>query len=305
MGVRRVAVAWWALVLVLFFGGLAANWQQMRQVLVPSMRLATLGSLLTAAALAVVVVVTQHLPWRHHALGVAGALFVGAMFCSTDASAVLSLLRPLRQRLPQRLLDLLECESGFNDPIAVVLAGLAIALPHSQDTAIAPLLVEVVRQFLLGAFVGFLGGKAAELLLGRRRPAWLADFRDAWILDGYRPPFPTRFHTSVDRRLERAVMKRADVVTVAQRLNRDDLLDRHGIEARYINNGWDPELELPAEPGQPDPDNGPSHEPTLPVPDRADRRRQDAPASPARDAAGYVSGSAPFAAPGPGRQPIR
>ena len=67
------------------------------------------------------------------------------------------------------------------------------------------------------------------LLLGRRRPAWLADFRDAWILDGYRPPFPTGFHTSVDRRLERAVMKRADVVTVAHRLNRDDLLDRHGI----------------------------------------------------------------------------
>ena len=158
-----------ALVLVLFFGGLAANWQQMRKVLVPSMRLATLGSLLTAAALALVVLLTQHLPWRHHPLGLAGALFIGAMFCSTDASAVLSLLRPLRQRLPQRLLDLLECESGFNDPIAVVLAGLAIALPHSSDTAIAPLLVEVVRQFLLGAFVGFLGGKAAVLLLGRRR----------------------------------------------------------------------------------------------------------------------------------------
>ena len=126
-----------ALVLVLFFGGLAANWQQMRQVLVPSMRLATLGSLLTAGALAVVVLLVQSLPLRHYALGVAGALFIGAMFCSTDASAVLTLLRPLRQRLPQRLLDLLECESGFNDPIAVVLAGLAIALPHSQDTAIA------------------------------------------------------------------------------------------------------------------------------------------------------------------------
>jgi NhaP-type Na+/H+ and K+/H+ antiporter len=158
-----------ALVLVLFFGGLAANWQQMRQVLVPSMRLATLGSLLTAAALALVVLLTQPPPWHHPPLGLAGALFIGAMFCSTDASAVLSLLRPLRQRLPQRLLDLLECESGFNDPIAVVLAGLAIALPHSSDTAIAPLLVEVVRQFLLGAFVGFLGGKAAVLLLGRRR----------------------------------------------------------------------------------------------------------------------------------------
>ena len=159
-----------ALVLVLFFGGLAANWQQMRQVLVPSLRLATLGSLLTAGALALVVCGVQTLPSPHHTeLGIAGALFIGAMFCSTDASAVLSLLKPLRQRLPQRLLDLLECESGFNDPIAVVLAGLAIALPHSRDTAIAPLLVEVVRQFLLGAFVGYLGGKAASLLLGRRR----------------------------------------------------------------------------------------------------------------------------------------
>ena len=89
-----------ALVLVLFFGGLAANWQQMRQVLVPSMRLATLGSLLTAGALALVVVLTQQLPWRHHPLGLACALFIGAMFCSTDASAVLSLLRPLRQPQP-------------------------------------------------------------------------------------------------------------------------------------------------------------------------------------------------------------
>lgn len=162
-------LAQFALVLVLFFGGLAANWQQIRQVLVPSLRLATLGSLLTAGALALVVVMVQSLPWRQHAVGVAGALFIGAMFCSTDASAVFTLLRPLRNRLPQRLLDLLECESGFNDPIAVVLASLALALPHSDGTALAPLLVEVVRQFLLGAFLGFLGGKAAVLMLGRRR----------------------------------------------------------------------------------------------------------------------------------------
>jgi glycosyltransferase involved in cell wall biosynthesis len=85
------------------------------------------------------------------------------------------------------------------------------------------------------------------LLLGKDRPAWLADFRDAWILDGYRPPFPTRLHRGVDKRMERAVMERADVVTVAQRLNAEDLQSRHGLNARYISNGWDPELELPAE----------------------------------------------------------
>lgn len=86
------------------------------------------------------------------------------------------------------------------------------------------------------------------LLLGRRRPAWLADFRDAWILDGYRPPFPTRLHAAVDRRLENAVMKRADVVTVAHRLNREDILKRVGVDAHYINNGWDPQLDPPTEP---------------------------------------------------------
>lgn len=160
-----------ALVLLLFFGGLAANWQEMRQVLAPSLRLAIVGSLLTAAGLVAVVAVLQRVRLHPQPLGLPGVLFIGAMFCSTDVSAVLSLLRPLRKRLPRRLLDLLECESGFNDPIAVVLAGLALALPHSHETDLAPLLVEVVRQFLLGAFLGFLGGNAAVLMLGRRSHA--------------------------------------------------------------------------------------------------------------------------------------
>ena len=126
-----------ALVLLLFFGGLAANWQEMRQVLAPSLRLAIVGSLLTAAGLVAVVAVLQRVRLHPQPLGLPGVLFIGAMFCSTDVSAVLSLLRPLRKRLPRRLLDLLECESGFNDPIAVVLAGLALALPHSHETDLA------------------------------------------------------------------------------------------------------------------------------------------------------------------------
>ncbi|MFM7549703.1 MAG: sodium:proton antiporter, partial [Cyanobacteriota bacterium] len=37
-----------ALVLVLFFGGLTSNWNELRGVLRPALRLATVGSLLTA-----------------------------------------------------------------------------------------------------------------------------------------------------------------------------------------------------------------------------------------------------------------
>ena len=160
-----------SLALVLFFGGLTANWAQMKPVLRPSLRLALLGSLLTAGCLSLVVMGFQSLPATGLTVNAPVALFVGAMFCSTDASAVLSLLRPLQGRLPKPLLDLLECESGLNDPIAVVLAGLALAIAGGSEAQLETVLMEVVREFLLGAFLGWLGGKAAAGLLSRRQAA--------------------------------------------------------------------------------------------------------------------------------------
>ena len=49
------------------------------------------------------------------------------MLCSTDASVVLALPRPIRDRLPADLVHLIETESGLNDPVAVVIWGLALA----------------------------------------------------------------------------------------------------------------------------------------------------------------------------------
>ena len=158
-----------ALVLVLFFGGLTTNWQSVRGVIKPAGRLATVGVLMTAALITLV------------ALGFGLAkggqspivllpqcLFVGAMVASTDASAVLALLRPLQGRLPKRLIDLIECESGFNDPMAVVLAGLALALAGGAGVEAGVLVTDVVRQFLLGILIGFLGGSLTVQLLGTR-----------------------------------------------------------------------------------------------------------------------------------------
>ncbi|MFM7676225.1 MAG: cation:proton antiporter [Synechococcus sp.] len=169
------------LVLVLFFGGLTTNWGELRAVLRPAARLATLGSLLTALLVTAVVLALGSLPGADQQVSLPLALFIGAMVCSTDASAVLALLRPLAGRLPKRLIDLIECESAFNDPVAVVLAGLAMAMAGGgQDGLAAPssLVTEVVRQFLLGILLGFLGGSLARQLLSARRsltcPALLA-----------------------------------------------------------------------------------------------------------------------------------
>ncbi len=156
-----------AVAVVLFQGGLSTNWHQLRAVVRPGLRLATLGSLACALLLMLAVLSLEAaapglLPIPP---GPGPALFVGAMLCSTDASAVLAVLRPLADRLPGRLIDLIDCESAFNDPMAVVLAGVALALSAGQTTDGATLISDIVRQFLMGTMVGFLGGSMASRLL--------------------------------------------------------------------------------------------------------------------------------------------
>jgi NhaP-type Na+/H+ and K+/H+ antiporter len=156
-----------ALVLVLFFGGLTTNWSRMKAVVKPSALLATVGVLITAALLTLIGIGILVLEGGWKPALMALVLFVGAMFSSTDASAALSLLRPLAGRMPEKVLDLIEMESTINDPMAVVLAGLALALAGGEGVATADLVTDVVRQFLLGGLLGFIGGSViSQLLLG-------------------------------------------------------------------------------------------------------------------------------------------
>jgi glycosyltransferase involved in cell wall biosynthesis len=77
--------------------------------------------------------------------------------------------------------------------------------------------------------------------------AWIADFRDGWTLEPHRPPFPTAVQRRLDARLERLVVERADRVLAATVPIVDDFRRRLGVDAAYVPNAWDPELE-PAEP---------------------------------------------------------
>ena len=154
-----------ALVLVLFFGGLTTNWSRMKAVVQSAARLATAGVLITAGLISLFVIGMLQLEGRWDPGLTAKVLFIGAMLSSTDASAALSLLRPLAGRMPQKVLDLIEVESTINDPMAVVLAGLALA--GGEGIATEVLVTDVVRQFLLGGLLGFIGGSViSQLLMG-------------------------------------------------------------------------------------------------------------------------------------------
>ncbi len=81
------------------------------------------------------------------------------------------------------------------------------------------------------------------LALGRRRPAWIADFRDGWRFEPLRGPWPLPGQSALDGWLERKVASRADAVTAVTRPIADDLNHRLGARSACISNAWDPDLD--------------------------------------------------------------
>ena len=103
---QNVAIV--ALVVILFQGGLATAPEAVRRAGAPAALLATVGVVVTAAVAAGSAALAFDLP-------ASSSLLIGAVVSSTDAAAVFSALR--RQTMPARVRDLLQMESGLNDPV--------------------------------------------------------------------------------------------------------------------------------------------------------------------------------------------
>jgi glycosyltransferase involved in cell wall biosynthesis len=80
------------------------------------------------------------------------------------------------------------------------------------------------------------------LAVGRRRPAWIADFRDGWTFHPWKQPYPTRAQRRLDVSLERRVVLAAERTTCVERPVAEDFRSRLGVDAVHVPNGWDPEL---------------------------------------------------------------
>src|SRR5712675_591603 len=119
-----------ALAVILFEGGLKTPVSMLRLAFWPAAVLATIGVALTAAILGIFVSLVDGVP-------LLGALLAGPAAAPTDAAAVAVLLRRAGAALPERLLALLEIESGLNDPMSVFLTLLLLRLiaePGSINT---------------------------------------------------------------------------------------------------------------------------------------------------------------------------
>jgi cell volume regulation protein A len=148
-----------ALVLIIFDGGLSAGWGEIRPVLRSALRLAVLGTILTAliAGLAAA--------WLF-GFSLLEGLLLGAILAATDGAAVFALMRGTR--LPTRLRRTLEGEAGFNDPIAVLLLLIVIELIQNPHFDVGDVAVFLVQQIGIGVAIGVGVGRLAITATGSR-----------------------------------------------------------------------------------------------------------------------------------------
>jgi len=149
-----------ALALILFEGGLTSGLFEIRPVLPTAISLAVLGTVATA-------VVTGFAAAWLFDLSTLEGLLMGAVLASTDGAAIFALLRG--STLERKLASTLEAESGFNDPMAVLLVLGFIAWLQDPAYGLADMAWLLVRQIGIGLAVGGLVGVAAIAALRRVR----------------------------------------------------------------------------------------------------------------------------------------
>lgn len=141
-----------ALAYILFSGGLDTNWKRIRPVLAPALSLATIGVLISAVLVGLFAVLLLNFSWIE-------GILLGAIVSSTDAAAVFSVLKSNGMAFKYRLKELIELESGTNDPMAIFLTiGLISVLGNDQSDWIDFILL-LITQMGFGVLTGFMFGK--------------------------------------------------------------------------------------------------------------------------------------------------
>jgi potassium/hydrogen antiporter len=141
------------LVLILFEGGLAAGWREIRPVIGTAISLAVVGTALTAAIAGLAA------SWLF-GLGTLESLIVGSAVAATDSAAIFAVLRG--SQLRRRLARSLEGESGMNDPVALLLVTGFIDWIQDPGYGAEDMAVNLVVKLGLGAVLGVAVGFGAR-----------------------------------------------------------------------------------------------------------------------------------------------
>ena len=168
-----------ALCVIIFAGGFESNWKSFRPILKPGISLATLGVLATMFVVGALAHWLLGWSWLQ-------GLLLGAAVSATDAAAVFSIFDDNKLKLRPGTRELLELESGSNDPMAFFLTAAlsAMLLPQTAETGLVWMIGRFLWTMGVGLGTGWLAGRFL-LLLARRIPFKRGQFPIvllAWVL---------------------------------------------------------------------------------------------------------------------------
>lgn len=149
-----------ALIYILFSGGLDTKWHKVRSIVLPGILLSTVGVLISA-------VIVGYFASMILQVSLLEGIILGAIVSSTDAAAVFSVLRSRAVGFKYRLRELIEFESGTNDPMAIFLTIGLIQYFVTPEMSWGSFVLLFVKQMAIGMIAGLLFGKLITWIINR------------------------------------------------------------------------------------------------------------------------------------------
>jgi len=152
-----------ALAVILFDSGFGTPIQAFKLAAIPSLTLASVGVLMTAALVGLAATWLLNFSWLE-------GMLLGSIVASTDAAAVFFLLRIGGINIRDKVRSTLEVESGTNDPMAIFLTIVLVELLASGEGYSGinlAMLAMFVEEMGLGVILGMLGGMMIAQVVSR------------------------------------------------------------------------------------------------------------------------------------------
>jgi cell volume regulation protein A len=141
-----------ALIYILFSGGLDTKWIKVRRIVLPGILLSTVGVLVSS-------LIVGYFAFLVFEVRLIEGILLGAIISSTDAAAVFSVLRSKSIGFKHRVRELIEFESGTNDPMAIFLTIGLIQYMTTPEMSWVSFGMLFVMQMSIGLIAGILLGK--------------------------------------------------------------------------------------------------------------------------------------------------
>ncbi len=147
-----------ALAVILFDGGMNIGRRRFREAAGATIWIGVAGTLVTAAAVALLARYAFGIDWRM-------AMLLGTALSPTDPAVVFSVLG--RREIAGRTGTLLEGESGANDPVGIALLVALLSATGAGASAAGAVALQFTQQMVIGAAVGVAGGLALLYFMRR------------------------------------------------------------------------------------------------------------------------------------------